>query len=79
MMHVAGIPSMMHVAGSRGVFEFELEWYCSMFLGAMYAGVFMILNIGQICYREGIPCTFPSWLSLFLLTLVEVEVKLKLK
>ena len=60
MMRVAGFPSMMHVAGSRGVFVFELEWCCSMFLGAMYAGVVMILNLGQICYREGMPRTFPS-------------------
>ena len=59
MMHVAGIPSMMHVAGSRGVFEIEFEWYCTAFLGAMYVGISMILSAGQIYYCEGSPSTFP--------------------
>ena len=29
------------------------------FLGAMYAGVFTILNVGQVNCRKETPCTFP--------------------
>ena len=54
MMHVAGIPSMVHVAGSRGVFDIEFEWYCTAFLGAMYVGISMFLKCRPNLLLRGI-------------------------
>ena len=37
----------------------ESEWYCSLLLSAMYAGLFMTLNEGHFFCCEGRPCTAP--------------------
>ena len=49
--------SSEHSAGSVGVVLIESEWYCSLLLSAMYAGLFA-LNEGHFFYCEGPPCTF---------------------
>ena len=49
--------SMMFLVGESNVCEIGYEWYCTAFLGAMYAGIFMILNVGQIFYCEESPST----------------------
>ena len=43
------------------MFVFEFEWYCSLLLSVIYAGIFMILNEGQFFNREVLPCraSFP--------------------
>ena len=62
-----------------GILGFVIEWYWNMAIGAMHAGVVYrpaVFHLYLYCRKE-MPCTFPSWLSLFLLTLVEVQVKFK--
>ena len=44
-----------------GVFECGIEWYCSVLLGAMYAGI-LILSIGHSFCCERSPCTAAFWL-----------------
>ena len=40
--------SMIFPVGESDIFEFGFEWYCAEFLGAMYVGISMIFNVGQI-------------------------------
>ena len=37
----------------------EIEWLCSLLVSAMYAGLFVTYNEGQIFRCEGLPCTAP--------------------
>ena len=62
-----------------GILGFVIEWYWNMAIGAMYAGVVFRPAVFHLHCCKEMPCTFPSWLSLFLLTLVEVQVQVKFK
>ena len=37
----------------------DFEWLCSLSVSAMYAGLFVTYNEGQIFRCEGLPCTAP--------------------
>ena len=42
-----------------------LEWYCSLFKSAMYAGVFTFDRV-HFCYCEGPPCTSLVFMSVWI-------------
>ena len=45
-----------------GAFECGIEWYCSVLLGAMYAGICLVLSMGDFYYCERPPRTVAFWL-----------------
>ena len=49
-----------------------LEWYCSLFKSAMYAGVFTFNRV-HFCYCEGPPCTSLAFLSICIGFLVKLS------
>ena len=44
-----------------GAFECGIEWYSSVLLGAMHAGIYLVLSMGNF-YCERLPCTVAFWL-----------------
>ncbi len=59
------LSSSVYSGESVGVGLCVSEWYCSLLLSVMYAGLFT-LNEGHFFYCEGPPCTAPlSFWSVF--------------
>ena len=71
-VQVRGLSWSVCSAEFAGVELFESEWYCSLLLSAMYAGLFT-LNEGNFFYCEGPPCTCPAFLSVCIWFLVKLS------
>ena len=61
-MQVKGIGLLLcALAEFAGLSEFDSEWYCPLFLSAMYAEL-LTSNDGHFFYCEGPPCTCLAFL-----------------
>ena len=71
-MQVRGLRSSVCSAEFAGLELFVSEWFCSLLLSAMYAGLFTF-NEGHFFYCEGPPCTCTAFLSVCIWFLVKLS------